>query len=58
MDDPEKDKLIIDFRPRFTPPDAVKILSVAAQMGLPPNVLIRMWVKEALRRLEAPSVER
>jgi hypothetical protein len=53
MEDPEKDKHVIDFRPRFTPPDAVKILSVATEMGLPPNVLIRMWVKDALRRLEA-----
>ena len=53
MDDPEKDKHIIDFRPRFTPPDAVKILAVAAEMGLAPNVLIRVWVKAALRKLEA-----
>ena len=60
MEDPEKEKLIIDFRPRFTPPDAVKILAVAAQKGLYPSTLIRMWVKEALQRLEeeAQSLER
>jgi hypothetical protein len=58
MEDPERDKLVIDFRPRFTPPDAVKILAVAAEMGLPPNVLIRVWVKDALRRLEGPTVRR
>lgn len=52
MDDPEKDKHVIDFRPRFTPPDAVKILAVAAEMGLPPNVLIRVWVKKALQAIE------
>lgn len=58
MEDPEKDKHIIDFRPRFKPPDAVKILAVAAERDLPPNVLIRTWVREALQRLEASSLER
>lgn len=52
MDDPEKDRHVIDFRPRFTPPDAVKILAVAAEMGLAPSTLIRLWVKESLRKLE------
>lgn len=52
MEDPERDKLVIDFRPRFTPPDAVKILSVATEMGLAPSTLIRLWVKESLRRLD------
>jgi hypothetical protein len=53
MEDPEKYLHVIDFRPRFTPPDAVKILAVAAEMGLPPNVLIRMLVKKGLKEMEA-----
>lgn len=44
--------LEFDMRPRFDEATYRQILSIAKREGIAPNVLIRKWVLEAIRREE------
>lgn len=45
--------LEFDFRPRVDESTDEKVRFIAAREGVPPNVLIRTWILEAIRRDEA-----